>query len=155
MNDLETARKWAKEQAAIKQEERNRLAMWGLVVVGVAVVLGGLWLGMCFYPTQTILACVFVFLTAFGVFLNGTSWGAPTSQPQAPASKLNPVMVCPHCQNKGVLTEKVMRKKGVSGAKATAGLLTGGISLLAVGLSREEQETRCECPKCHMIWHVG
>ena len=56
--------------------------------------------------------------------------------------QLHPMMVCPHCQEKGhVRTQPVTRKKGVSGGKATAALLTGGVSLLATGLSRKEQST--------------
>jgi len=39
-------------------------------------------------------------------------------------------MACPHCQNKGTISTKaVKRKKGLSGGKLMGGLLTGGISL--------------------------
>jgi hypothetical protein len=45
---------------------------------------------------------------------------------------LNPAMICPHCQCKGsVRVKRVQEKAGVSGGKATAALLTGGLSLLA------------------------
>ncbi len=54
-----------------------------------------------------------------------------------PDGELNRAMVCPHCQTRGsVYTKAVTQKKGVSGGKATAALLTGGVSLLATGLSR-------------------
>jgi hypothetical protein len=56
---------------------------------------------------------------------------------------INPAMICPHCRAAGaVRTRLVDRKKGISGGKATAALLTGGVSVLATGLSREELMTR-------------
>ena len=69
-------------------------------------------------------------------------------------SAFNPHMKCPHCDTKGqVATKKVGLKKGVSGGKAVAGLLTGGVSLLAVGLSRKEESTQASCGKCGNVWH--
>jgi len=66
---------------------------------------------------------------------------------------LNPVMVCPHCQTKGsIRTKSVERKKGISGGKATAAVLTGGISVLATGLSRKEELTQARCGNCKNIW---
>jgi hypothetical protein len=56
---------------------------------------------------------------------------------------LNPRLVCPHCQVKGcVRTKRVKRKKGISGGKAVGGLFTGGLSLLFTGLSRKEKITQ-------------
>jgi hypothetical protein len=63
-------------------------------------------------------------------------------------------MVCPHCQTKGqVRTKKVTQKKGISGGKATGAVLTGGISLLATGLSRKEDATQAHCDKCNSDWY--
>lgn len=63
-------------------------------------------------------------------------------------------MVCPHCQSRGtVRTKNVTQKKGVSGGKATAAVLTGGVSLLATGLSRKEQNTEAHCSRCGATWH--
>lgn len=65
----------------------------------------------------------------------------------------NPMMVCPHCQTKGsIRTKAVKQKKGVSGGKATAAVLTGGVSLLATGLSRKEQATQAFCGNCGNTW---
>lgn len=62
-------------------------------------------------------------------------------------------MICPHCQTKGkVHTKPVTKKAGVSGGKATAAILTGGVSLLAVGLSRENDMTEAHCVKCESTW---
>ncbi|MGI6671851.1 MAG: hypothetical protein ACOX58_09835 [Christensenellales bacterium] len=66
----------------------------------------------------------------------------------------NPNLVCPHCQEKGkVYTEQVKMKKGISGGKATAALLTGGLSLLATGLSKKGVVTRAHCDNCNSTWH--
>ncbi len=67
--------------------------------------------------------------------------------------KLNPELFCPHCQSKGNVRVKwVMQKVGVSGGKATAAVLTGGLSLLAVGLSRKQELTQAHCEKCGSTW---
>jgi hypothetical protein len=65
-------------------------------------------------------------------------------------------MTCPHCQTKGtVTTTLVRRKKGVSGAKATGAVLTGGLSILGTGLSRKELETEAHCSACGATWHYS
>jgi hypothetical protein len=66
---------------------------------------------------------------------------------------LNPTMVCPHCQEKGrIRVKRLTQKKGVSGGKATAAILTAGTSLLAVGLSRKENVTQAHCCNCNSTW---
>lgn len=65
-----------------------------------------------------------------------------------------PQMICPHCQTKGrVLTKPVTKKKGISGAKATGALLTGGVSIIATGLSQKDQVTEAHCTNCSSTWH--
>jgi len=67
---------------------------------------------------------------------------------------VNTAMMCPHCKVTGnVHTKSVTQKKGISGAKATASILTGGLSLLAVGLSRKEDTTQAHCDNCNNTWH--
>ena len=67
---------------------------------------------------------------------------------------LNDQMVCPHCQTRGsVVTQPVEQKVGVSGAKATGALLTGGLSLVFTGLSRKVRATKAECSNCSSTWH--
>ena len=64
-----------------------------------------------------------------------------------------PEVICPHCQTKGnVHVTEVTNKKGISGGKATAALLTGGVSLLATGLSRKESGSQAHCDNCKMTW---
>ena len=66
---------------------------------------------------------------------------------------VSPQMICPHCQTKGkVRTKEIEKKAGVSGGKATAAILTGGISLLATGLSRKEDLTQAHCGNCTSTW---
>lgn len=66
---------------------------------------------------------------------------------------INPALICPHCQEKGnIRTKRVKRKKGVSGAKATGALLTNGLSILATGLSRKEHLTQAYCGNCQSTW---
>ena len=67
--------------------------------------------------------------------------------------ELNSAMVCPHCQARGsVRTKSVKRKAGVSGGKLTGALLTGGISILATGLSRKQGVTEAYCGNCGSSW---
>ena len=70
-----------------------------------------------------------------------------------PDGQANPAMICPHCQTRGsVYTRGINQKKGVSGGKATAAVLTGGVSLLATGLSRKEHLTQAYCKNCKNTW---
>lgn len=62
-------------------------------------------------------------------------------------------MICPHCQTAGtVRTKRAKVKSGVSGGKATGAILTGGVSLLATGLSRKQQVTQASCSNCGAEW---
>lgn len=67
--------------------------------------------------------------------------------------QLNREIICPSCHKKGcVISRNMKRKTGISGAKATGALLTGGLSLLAVGLSKKELATELKCKNCNSIW---
>lgn len=66
---------------------------------------------------------------------------------------INSALTCRHCQTKGAVRSKqVDRKKGVSGGKATAAVLTGGVSMLATGLSNKGRWTHALCEKCSSEW---
>lgn len=66
---------------------------------------------------------------------------------------INPLLICPHCQKPGLVRAKtLMVKAGISGGKATAAILTAGISLLLTGLSREEEKTQAHCDRCDSTW---
>lgn len=65
----------------------------------------------------------------------------------------NSQLVCPHCQTQGyVRHEKTKQKMGISGGKATGAILTGGLSLFAVGLSRKQTFTKASCARCGSVW---
>lgn len=69
--------------------------------------------------------------------------------------QLNSEIICPSCHKKGcVIARTVKRKAGISGAKATGALLTGGLSLLAVGLSKKEMATEAKCKNCNSVWSL-
>lgn len=79
---------------------------------------------------------------------NGTK---PAAKRRAPVP--NAAMICPHCQVKGeVSTRQVKVKIGVSGGKATGAVLTGGLSVLATGLSRKAVVTQAHCGNCGSGW---
>jgi hypothetical protein len=70
-----------------------------------------------------------------------------------PFGSINPHLICPHCQTKGhVWTKQVKRRKGLSGGKVSLGLMTGGLSLMATGLSRKEEMTQAHCDHCQSTW---
>ena len=63
-------------------------------------------------------------------------------------------MICPHCQTKGsVTTQQVKKKVGISGGKATAAVMTCGLSMFATGLSRKDQVTEATCSNCGQTWY--
>lgn len=66
-----------------------------------------------------------------------------------------PKMSCPHCQTVGNVRVKNRRQTaGVSGGKVAGALLTGGLSILATGLSRKETVTLAYCDNCTVQWHL-
>lgn len=68
---------------------------------------------------------------------------------------INDKLNCPHCGGKGgVCSKQVKRKDGLSGGKIMGGLLTGGVSLLATGLSRKHSVTELWCSNCKSVWHI-
>jgi transposase-like protein len=66
---------------------------------------------------------------------------------------LNPQIVCPYCHQRGVVDiVRVSVKRGVSGGKLVAFILTAGLSIFFVGLSRKERHNRFFCHNCHLTW---
>ncbi|HLR83394.1 MAG TPA: hypothetical protein VK059_00510 [Nocardioidaceae bacterium] len=64
-------------------------------------------------------------------------------------------IICEHCGERGQVTVRVVtRGKGISGGKATAGLMTGGLSLPLAGLSKNQQVRHLTCGNCGMAWDV-
>lgn len=63
---------------------------------------------------------------------------------------------CPYCHRHGVRRQvaRGRARGGISGGKATMALLTGGVSLLATGLTSHHGVTRLHCEHCGMKWTV-
>lgn len=69
---------------------------------------------------------------------------------------VNENVTCPHCGVRGqVSVQRLSRKKGVSGGKATGALMTGGLSMFATGLSRKEGAQHLVCGNCGIGWDVA
>ena len=67
--------------------------------------------------------------------------------------KINPQLVCPHCQTKGMVHSQLVKtKKGWSPGKVVGAIFTAGLSAGVTGLSRKEQETMCHCDSCNSTW---
>lgn len=50
--------------------------------------------------------------------------------------RVNPMIICPHCGNKGAVRVKRQRRdRGISVGKGVIAFMTGGLSLLVTGLS--------------------
>lgn len=97
---------------------------------------------------EGILLLIFIVVIA-GLLVrkNAAAWAA-----QPP----NEHLVCPHCDTKGVVkVRQVVRKKGISGGKATGAVLTGGVSMLGTGLSRKQHVSEMTCTNCGTIWDVA
>lgn len=110
------------------------------------IFLGGIaWLLSFILQGWMVIALLAVgILAIFG----GTSRTVPIK------AKQDAQIFCAQCQTRGnVRTEKVRVKKGISGGKATGAILTGGLSLLAVGLSRKEDATEAKCSNCGSVWY--
>jgi transcription elongation factor Elf1 len=114
-----------------------------------------------------LIGVLFLIVAGFGFFINWISKREESKRPEKEAElakirteqeltkwgTLNTQMICPHCQTKGFIrTTLVSLKKGVSGGKATAALLTGGLTMLATGLSRKEKATQAHCENCNNTW---
>jgi len=77
----------------------------------------------------------------------------PSWTVNAERGKVNSKLLCPHCQTRGMVHIKDVKKKvGISGGKATGALLTAGLSLFVTGLSRKERTTEAYCGCCEITW---
>jgi DNA-directed RNA polymerase subunit RPC12/RpoP len=62
-------------------------------------------------------------------------------------------IICPYCKKGGYVNMKsVIRKSGIHGGKATAGVFTGGLSLLVTGLSGKQRVSEYKCCNCNAKW---
>lgn len=155
------------KRPARKQEEMSGLFavfIFALFISPLVVMIGGLFMYVTdrvrvstFLGAVAVTGVVWVFLFVWMQLKTKGQAPSPELQGQLDALKYGPLsaqMACPHCQSRGVVhTKKVTQKKGVSGGKATAAVLTGGLSMLATGLSRKEALTEAHCVNCGATWH--
>ena len=117
----------------------------GLVVVIGCLLTLPVALGLIFSGKYQV---GFSFLLVF--FLGGVILGVVEGLAKP---SVNEALICPHCQTKGkVSTSSIIKKTGISGGKATGAIMTGGVSLLVTGLSRNERATQAHCSNCGSTW---
>ena len=62
-------------------------------------------------------------------------------------------IICPYCKTSGkVYMATVEKKSGIHGGKATAGIITGGLSLFFTGLSAKQKVNEYKCRNCNAKW---
>lgn len=112
--------------------------------------IGGLWLSLSFGGWILLFLCFGVSgltLVAMALSAAGVDMTSTDTRSQH--------ILCPHCHSSGTVTTwSERRKSGLSGAKATGAILTGGISLLVTGLSNSESQMKARCSHCGVSWWV-
>ena len=97
---------------------------------------------------------VAIIILAIYLYLKRNAGKTPDELNEGLYGSRSGVIVCPHCTFKGqVHTKSINKKVGISGGKATAALLTGGVSLLVTGLAKKEALTEAHCCHCKSTWH--
>jgi hypothetical protein len=113
---------------------------------------------------MTAVIVIVIILIVVGILVAGIAMGIKDSTPDSrtgisPAqarAHQQALIICPYCQNRGGVTwHQVKRKQGISGAKATGAVLTGGLSVVATGLSKKGFVRACSCAICGMKWDVA
>jgi hypothetical protein len=122
-----------------------------LIVVVSFFVIYFLWVNLSFWQLILLFLAVPI---ALGIWEGlRRSKMNPAERGQLAYGYINSLIVCVHCQTKGKVRTKIIEKDaGISGKKATVAALTGGISLLATGLSRNEKVTQAHCDNCGSTW---
>lgn len=130
-----------------------------LGIIGVAGLIVFLWINLSFwhFVFSWFAICVAIAIWVSGIDSKKLSYLNPEERKEYDRSRLlgpiRPQIVCAHCQVQGSVRTKGMEKDaGISGKKASAAALTGGISILATGLSRKERITQAHCDNCGSTW---
>ena len=91
-------------------------------------------------------------LVVLGVAAARTTAGSRNDAAYGP---LNEHVICPHCHKGGHVRIKARSTKtGISGAKATGAVLTGGASVLVTGLSKKDLLNHATCANCSVTWVI-
>lgn len=125
------------------------------IILGLVILLV-VWIGYLFFEdagsdiTDAFKALAIIVIAAVLIYFAAMADGRKAKIKIAQDAKI----VCAQCHSvEHVTTSAVTLKKGISGGKATGAVLTGGLSLFAVGLSRKEDATEAKCSKCGSVWH--
>ncbi|MCL7421609.1 MAG: hypothetical protein M8364_11970 [Methylobacter sp.] len=143
-----------KEQELIQIAQKEKEESKKNLHIGFVLLVVG---SVAIYNNHPIIGYTIVFISIliiflFSIFLMSSLNSSENSQITI-YGHLNESMICPHCNKKGqISTQTVTNKKGISGGKATAALITSGWSLLVTGLSREEKQTQAHCMNCNNTW---
>jgi len=155
MLDSESTIDVAAEKRQMREPSpRGRLSQTqARVILGLFIFLA-VWIGYLFFEggdsadalkTFAIIAIAAV-LIYFVAMAEGSKGNVKANQ--------DALIICGQCHSTGCVTTRGVKiKKGISGGKATGAILTGGFSLLAVGLSRKEDATEAKCSNCGSVWH--
>jgi hypothetical protein len=132
------------------------------VLLGIIAIVGlliFLWINVSFwhFVLSWFVICIAIAIWVSGIDSKKLSYLNPEERKEFDRSRLlgpiRPQIVCAHCHVQGrVRTKGIQKDAGISGKKATAAALTGGISVLATGLSRKELLTRAHCDNCGSTW---
>ena len=143
----------------------NNVPTGFLFILGIIAFFGllvFLWINLSFwhFVLSFFVVCIVVAFWVSGIDSKKLSYLNPEERKEYGRSRLlgqiRPQIVCAHCQVRGgVRTIGIRKDVGISGKKATAAALTGGISVLATGLSRKELLTKAHCENCGSTWTYG
>ena len=101
------------------------------------------------------LVLLFVVLIGVGKYALSRVRDKEAEDPGFYFGELRPQLVCPHCHSNGcVYLRDAVVKDGISGAKAAGAIATGGISVLATGLSQKKNVTEALCGNCKVKWII-
>lgn len=90
-----------------------------------------------------------------GILIYRANYSPEAKQAALTRAEAQKLIICQFCHEAGGVTvREVTQKQGISGGKATGALLTGGLSLVAVGLSKKGQVNELICSRCGMKWHA-
>ncbi len=147
---------------AVPGASGNNVPIGCLFILGVIVTFGLfviLWINLSFWHflISFFLVCIVIAFWVSGIDSKKLSYLNPDERKEYDRSRLlgpiRPQIVCVHCQVRGgVRTIGIQKDAGISGKKASAAALTGGISVLATGLSRKELLTKAHCENCGSTW---
>jgi hypothetical protein len=139
-----------------QESQKTKGCLYTFLIVILLVIASG-WILYFLWKNLSYLQLVLSFLAcsiALGIWEGiRRSKMNPAERSRFTCGYINGIIVCVHCQTKGRVRTKIIEKDaGIPGNKASIAALTGGISILATGLSRKERVTQAHCDNCGSTW---